>query len=385
MDVSWQKRVVSFLLSFPYNIIRFFYKRKFSIQARKILVIQWDYLGDIIVSTPALRALRNIYPLAEIYLLTSPENKSYINHFPFVNRILYIENPLHIGRRKFSIKNFLNCISKLRKEKYNLIIELTGRLPNQIFLPFLRTDYSVGLDPANNFYFLNRRVFPNRKHQIERYLDVIKTLNKDTSNYHLELWNPVTEKDRVKVRELLLTKEIHNDFVIVHTTASWKPRQWPIDRWAEVVDFLLNSGKSVIFIGTSQEYQEIEEIREITKNKNSFNFAGLTSIRETIALMEKANFFIGSDSGPMHLAAIANLRSIVLFGPGDPIKWGYSSCKIIYKKPPCGPCPQFAFKNKCVKGLSVCKGLLAINSDEVIEECKKFLMDDDEEEKKWIT
>ena len=124
LDVSWQRRVVSFLLSFPYNIIRLFYKRKFSIQARKILVIQWDYLGDIIVSIPALRALRNIYPLAEIYLLTSPENKSYIDGFPFVNKILYIKNPLHIGRRRFALKDFFTCISKLRKEKIKTLCDM---------------------------------------------------------------------------------------------------------------------------------------------------------------------------------------------------------------------------------------------------------------------
>ena len=379
LDVSWQRKIISFLTAFPYRIARFFYKKKFPQQPKKILVIQWDYLGDIIVSTPALRTLRDIYSSAEIHLVTSPENKSYIDGFSFVNRMLYLKNPLHAGRGKFTLKDFFNCISKLRKEKYDFIIELTGRLPNQIFLPFLRTDYSVGLDPANNFYFLDRRVHSNRKHQTERYLDAVNAVNKNNSNCSLELWNPATEEDRLRINKLLQEKGIYNNFVIIHSTASWKPRQWPIERWKKVLNFLTDKGGNVVFIGATEEYNQIEQIRRLLKGKNNFNFAGLISVRETIALMEKADFFIGNDSGPMHLAAVAKLKAIVLFGPGDPIKWGYSFHKIIYKEPPCSPCPQFAFRDKCVKGLSICKGLLAITSDEVIEKCEEFLIDKKEE------
>lgn len=353
--------------------MHFYYKKKFPQTFSKVLIIQWDYLGDIIVSMPALRVLRNIYPSAEIHLLTSPENKSYIDTFTLMDKMLYLKNPLHIGRSKFVLKDILNCISKLRREKYDLIIELTGRFPNQIFLPFLRADYSLGLDTANNFYFLNRRVFSNRKHQIERCLDVVKALNKNTSNYHLELWNPVTEKDRLKVNKLLQEKGIYNKFVIIHSTASWKPKQWLIERWVEVLNYLLDKGKVIVFIGVSKEYGQIENLRKMLRNKNSFNFASLLDIREVIALMEKGEFFIGSDSGPMHLAAVAKIKAIVLFGPGDPIKWGYSFHKIIYKKPSCSPCPQFAFKDKCIKGLSACEGLREITSGEVIEECENIL------------
>ena len=70
MEVSWQRKIISFSTTFPYKILRFFYKKNIHQRFTKVLVIQWDYLGDIIVSMPALRALRNIYPSAEIHLLT---------------------------------------------------------------------------------------------------------------------------------------------------------------------------------------------------------------------------------------------------------------------------------------------------------------------------
>jgi len=375
-EISWQRKIMSFLISFPYRVIRVFCKRKVPIQLRKILVIQWDYLGDIVVSTPALKKLRQIYASSEIHLLTSPENESYISHLPFVNKILYVNNPLHIGRSKFAIKTFFRCVYILRREKYDLIVELTGRLPNQIFLLFLKTDYNIGLDPANNFYFLDRRVFSKRKPQVERYFDVIKAINNfaNINDYYLPLWNPVTDEERIKIYELLQARGIYNNYIVVHPTASWKPKQWPIERWAEVLNFLLDKKRSIVFIGVSQEYQQIEQIRKLLKNKNNFNFAGLVNVRQVIALMEKGELFIGSDSGPMHLAAVANIRGIVLFGPGDPVKWTHPLHTIIYKGPSCGPCPQFAFKNVCVEGLTTCKGLLAITPSEIIRECEKLLL-----------
>lgn len=375
MDVSWQRKFISFLLFFPFRL-KIITRKGIPKNVKSILLIQWDYLGDIILSTPAFSLLREIYPNTDIVLLTSPQNRGYIDNFPLVNRMFYFNNPLHFGRLKFSLKKLFELIKTISKKRYDLVIELTGRLPNQILLAFIKTNYVIGLDPANSCYLLDKRVISKSKNQLDVNLDVIKAITH--VNYHgFEpiLWNPCTQKDFEVVRNTLTSKGICcSDYIIMHTVASWKPKCWPIENWVEVIRYLLENNKTVILIGASNEYEGIEQIVSQLKNKNCFNLAGFFNIRQLIALMEKGALFIGNDSGPVHLAAVSKIRSIVLFGPSDPLRWGHKNHTIIYKKQNCSPCPQFAFKKNCIKDLSICKGLQEINPQDVINECKKLGM-----------
>ena len=376
-DISWQRKIVSAIVSiftFPLKLMR----RTFNLGlVKRILIIQWDYLGDIITSTPALAQLRKLCPAADISLLTSLENKLYIDRFPYVNNIIYLQNPLHIGRERLGIKKILKCIALLRKNSYDLVIELSGRLPNQLFLPFLRVKYRVGYDPAHNFCYLDKRVFSADKHQIFRNIDVINEMFLPRRfECSIDLWNPATDKTRLKVKEVLLEKNVlPNKYIIIHPSASWEPRKWPAEKWASVVNYLGTVNRFVLFVGAESEVNQIKNIQMHLKSNKYLNMAGLLSVPETIALMESAEFFIGSDSGPMHLAATARLKGIILFGPGDTNRWGYDLHTIIYRKQKCSPCPQFAFRNKCQKGFVTCKGLLNISADDVIDICKKILLE----------
>lgn len=375
MKLSWQKRLVSFIISLPFWF-KLFNRKKMPPIIGKILVIEWGYLGDTVVSTPMLKMLRHVFPLARIDLLTSAENKNYIENFPFTNRIFFIENPLHLGRQPFDMRNFYKCISSLPKEEYDLIIELSGRLTNQLFLFFMRGKFKIGQDPTGYFNYLDKRIQSQAPHQIEKNMDVIRAISTfHEKNDLANLWNPTTDEDRRKIEGFLRKEKIFDtNYVVLHAVSSWKPRQWPLERWAGVADFFAEKGWKPVFIGTSQESGDIEKIQKLMKKDDSINLTGQLTIRELIAFMEKAGLFIGSDSGPMHLASVAGLKGIVLFGPGDPEEWGYKTLhKIIYKKQACSPCPQFGFKKKCAKNFSVCTGLMAITLSDVIEKAKEIL------------
>ena len=376
MEVSWQRRFLSFLISIPCRI-KLFNRKAMPSRIEKVLVMQLDYLGDIVVSTPALKALRNILPTAFIDLLTSSENKNYIENFPFVNRIFYIKNPLHLGRSAAHCRDFYKLISDLPKEKYDLIIELSGKLTNQLLLFFVKAKYKIGQDPTGDFYYLDRQIRSKAYHQIDRNLDAVRTVSPFQGNEGAPRpWNPATDEDRKMVGELLKKEMILNmRYIVMHIAASWKQKQWPAERWAQVADFFAENNKKVIFIGNFQENQYIKEAQMFMRSRKSLNLAGRLSMGETLALMERSELFVGNDSGPMHLAAVVNLKGIVIFGPGDVERWGYPALhNIIYHKVKCSPCPQFAFRKKCIKNLMVCKGLMEITVHEVIETCKKALL-----------
>jgi len=171
----------------------------------------------------------------------------------------------------------------------------------------------------------------------------------------------------------LIKRNIHKEYVVIHPVASWGPREWPSKNWKIIAQYLIDQGLAVIFVGTQSEFKRIEEINEGLDPRNSFNFAGVFNIVQLIAFMKKAAFFMGTDSGPMHIAAISNLKSMILFGPGDPQKWSYQKHTIIYKKPGCGPCAQLAYRSLCAEGLKTCKGLVEITPQEVIERIEDIL------------
>ena len=137
MDISWERKFISVSVSLI-SLPRIFFKRDFPILLKKILIIEWGYLGDTIVATPAIRNIRINFPTAEISLLTNPENKEYTDTIDFVDKIIYINNPFQLGRKKFSIKSILHSIKMLRSQHYDLVIEFSGRLTAQFFLFFIR-------------------------------------------------------------------------------------------------------------------------------------------------------------------------------------------------------------------------------------------------------
>lgn len=372
-EISWQKIVVSAFMSSPF-LLKAFQRKTIPNIVEKILVVQWDCLGDIITSTPALKALRIIYPDADIELLTSCRNASYLEGFPYVSSIVFIENPLHAGRSIDKPSFYFDHIRHLRQKEYDIIVELTGRLPNQIFLPFLKTKFAIGLDPAGTFFYLDKQVTTSHGHQIERDLNIIRLIG-ELKGKNFSLWNPVTEKDRSSTDGLMEKFGISvNNYAIIHPTSSWKPKRWDARRWARVADAMMESNKRAVFIGIGEEQEHIKIIMDMMEYKDAISLVGNLNIRQVAALMEKAGLFIGNDSGPMHLAAAVGLKGVVLFGPGNPERWGYPEIHtIIHKKPECGPCPQFAFRDRCSKGFEVCKGLDDIPYDEVIEACKKYV------------
>ncbi|MFA5316007.1 MAG: glycosyltransferase family 9 protein [Dehalococcoidales bacterium] len=377
MNIVDKKKILSFIYFLPFLILKKIFQKKWPKTIKKILVIQWDYLGDIILSTPALNLLKETYKSSEIHLLTSSGNQMYINNYPFVEKIIYINNPLHLGRVRFNLKNIVNSIIELRKESYDLIIELSGSLPNQIFLPFLRGKYFIGKDPTRCTFVLDRSLISSfKKKQIEENVDLIKL----AANIEFgecgqsPLWDPTNDYDLFEINELKSRYVAGNEFVILHVAVSWAPRRWPLEKWVEVAEYLANSGYHIVFIGSRDDSDIIERIRKLMSGTNSVNLAGKTDIRQLILLMKNAQLFIGVDSGPMHLAAVAKLKGVVLFGPADPSKWSHPDLhSIVCKYPFCCPCPQLPTKDVCEKGFKTCKGLSAISSGEVIIECKKLL------------
>jgi ADP-heptose:LPS heptosyltransferase len=148
--------------------------------------------------------------------------------------------------------------------------------------------------------------------------------------------------------------------IIVHAAASLPAKQWPLERFAEVMKILKQKYKArFVYTGAQGDatlYNEIEGMGPF----DGLNLCGITNLRENISVYRAANLFFGVDSGPMHIAAAVNVSVVALFGPTDERKWGPwgAGHTVITKRMSCSPCkPHKCKNNECMKKITAAEVL----------------------------
>lgn len=342
-------------------------------QIGKILVIRLDDIGDVILATPVLRNLKESFPDATIDLMVKSSTQDVVVNNPWVNRIWTLE-PFWMRTAKPSgPMRWLLLIRQLRKEGYDLVLELRGN-PFNLILAFLSgSRHRVGYG-AQGLGFLLTAVVPydnNARHEIDRNLDVLRGLGLPVRSKKPEFFIPDTAA-RLTERFLKACRVSDDDLLVcIHPGAPWLPKRWPKERFAAVAEALIGKyGSKIVLIGNADEMRLCSAVRDqITLgNRNHVVVAaGITNLHGTAALIKRAVLFIGNDSGPMHMAHAFETNTVALFGPQSPAFFGplQNRAVAIFKKVECSPCFQKIDKG-CPRGLSCCEGLLNITPEDVL-------------------
>ena len=331
---------------------------------RKILIVRIDGLGDIVMSTPAFRALRNIFCDSYITLLSANWSKALVEVMPIFDEIIYFDAPWLVKRKRKKIRRIVGIIRKLRKENFDLFIDLRGDFRNNILMFFCKAKYRVGFH-ITGCHFLLTHVVPcdENHHPVKMALSLVEYLNQENKEkYKMSLW--VKEEDRKATAELL-RKEGTNDIsgdklvIVIHPAARWRGRQWTMEGYAEIADRLIEEYQAkVIFTGSPNEIKFTLDIANLMKNK-SIVATGKTTLRQFLCLLERSHLFIGIDSGPMHMATAMGTKVIALFGAARSEAVGpYGKEHIVITKQDnflCSPCAQVVCKrpnNSCMKAIT---------------------------------
>ncbi|MFH1226493.1 MAG: glycosyltransferase family 9 protein, partial [Planctomycetota bacterium] len=206
----------------------------------------------------------------------------------------------------------------------------------------------VGLDTDMHALLMNIRVPDSafrKRHFLERALDAVKAIGADTDNRQTEVW--ITDADRKFAQELLAKNiDLNNKLLIgIHAGANpWSlvRQSWPPERFAAVSDVLADKyGAKIIFTGGHSEIPLIEQVASLMRNK-PFIAAGLTTLKQAAALMERCHLFISNDTGPMHMAVAMKTPTIGIFGPGNWLAMGTyapeTNFVMVRKDIDCWPC-----------------------------------------------
>ena len=269
----------------------------------RILIIHTAFIGDIVLSTPLIKKLRDTYPKAEITYLTTPVGASILRNNPHLNHIIeYDKRGEHKG-----IKGFWAIAKKLKMEAYNLVIT-PHRYLRSTFLTFLTgAPIRRGYDSAAASFLYNERVhYDKSKHEVEKLLSFVP--KDEGKRYEIEIFP--TELEVEKVDKLL--EKRREKVVVVAPGSKWFTKKWPLEYFNRVIKELeKREDTTVVVVGGKEEM-----FFNMPLANTTIDLRGKTTLLELAEVIRRADIVLTNDSSPIHIAsAFPNVRILALFGP----------------------------------------------------------------------
>jgi lipopolysaccharide heptosyltransferase I len=339
----------------------------------RILIIKPSSLGDIIHSLPVAVALRRIYPESYIAWLVFDRFADILAGNTYIDKIIVWE------RKNTSISYLAGLVTRLRSEKFDLVIDLQGLARTAIVSVLTGAKTKLGVPGMKELSFLLVKEigrFDKTEHAVDRNLRVVEHLMNDTKlNDRANLIKfPVmtTADDESFVNRLLAEhNQPYKAIAGILPAAGIPQKMWPAENFARVCDYLVtNHGMLVVLLGSKSDHAASDKICSLMKTTNHINMCGKTTLKQLAVILSKCKLVIGNDTGPLHLAAGLGIPVIGFYGPSNPDQLrSYSANSVyFYKKTECSPCginPRCK-TNKC---------LTSITTDEIIDCIRtKFLV-----------
>lgn len=336
----------------------------------RILIRSTNWIGDALMTTPAIQAIRFNFPLARISILARPWVAPIYEHNPDIDHILIDETKV---RHKGPV-GLWHQSRQLRREKFDLAVLLPNSFESA-FLSFLaRVPVRAGYDTDGRKIFLTHAVrlkaAYKRYHQIDYYLKMVEKLGLRTFGRELRLIVSDVEKKRAQKR--FRDSGISSSKLLIGINpgaAFGTAKRWFPDRYVALARQLISTYDAYIAVFGSSGEKKLGERIAAQIGEHCVNLCGETTLREAIAAINICDLFVTNDSGLMHVAAALNVPQIAVFGSTDSVTTspGSSRSRIVQVPIACNPC----LKPECPEGHHLC--MKNITVDMVFEAVQQML------------
>ena len=312
----------------------------------RILVTQTGgWIGDMILLTPALRALKCAYPESYLALMARPLVADLMETCPYLDEVIIDTKGQGDGRAK----SLWQIVKQIRRGRFDLAVVLHPTSLRNALISFLaRVPLRIGSNVSGRGILLSQSCPDDTNlHEVARYLRVLQLINIDEPASDLEFWH--TDADRRVVHQLLSACNVlpEDRIIGINLGTTWRTKSWSLDRFADVIAGIQNRFEgAAVLTGSSSEIGLGKALQKMVKAK-VINLIGKTTVLQLGALIERCNLYLTCDSGPMHIAAAVGTPTIALFGPTAPERhrpYGKGH-HVIEKAVSCRPC----YKRKCLR------------------------------------
>lgn len=331
----------------------------------KVLIIRFSSIGDIVLTTPVVRCLKQQLPDVEVHYLTKASFRSVLAHNPYIDKLHYLEDDIN------------QTIAILKKEHYDYVIDLHHNLRTMRVKRALNVQtYSFPKLNVQKWLLTNLKlnVMPD-KSIVERYMETVKPLGVRNDNRGLDYFIP--ESANLKNTDIPMSHWA--GYVGCVIGGSMNTKKLPVEKWRE---FAEHCPYPLVLLGGPEDREEGEAIASIDKVR-IYNSCGKFNLNESAWLVQHARVVVSNDTGLMHVAAAYKKPIISLWGNTSPEMgmfpyYGSNNLKTVYepqsvifenKSISCHPCSKIGYK-KCPKGHFKCMNNL--NMKDLSEKVKNF-------------
>jgi lipopolysaccharide heptosyltransferase I len=348
---------------------------------QRILIIRLSAIGDVVRTLPALRALRSRFPSAYIAWVVEENAYTILQDHPDLDRVFLFK------RKKWteaigSVKNFLKTIKevraffkKIREEHFDMVLDFHGILKSGVISMLSSVPVRVGFSrhycKEGNHLFNNRHidVESTSLNRIERNLRFIRFLGIDADNHDPIV--PITDEDKNVIDTFLRDKGLvsHAPLIAIHPGTSRKTlyKRWDPVSYARVADQLIEHySAKIIWTWGPGELETVSSA--VAHMKRDSTIANRVSLRQLAELFRRCDLFLGSDSGPMHIASFVKTPVVVIYGPTDHLvnaPYEKNPHRVLRKDVSCNPCR--------IRDCARLTCMAAITPEEVIEAVAQLL------------
>jgi heptosyltransferase II len=328
---------------------------------KRVVVRGTNWVGDSVMTVPALRALRRVLPDANITLAIRPGAKGIFSEADFIDDVLVYER-----------KNAFSVVSQIREWKrrnFDLALLFQNAFEAAL-IPFLagvplRLGYATESRQALLTHPLSLPDWRSSRHEVFYYLYLVTALEQmlfassSICESEPDASIEISESRKVEARELLRAHGVGEGEAVVAIcpgSINSRAKRWPGERYAALADRLIESGRQVLLIGSRDEAEVSQEVASRMRNR-PIVLTGKTTLDQIVAVLATVDLVVTNDTGPAHIGAALGQPTIVIFGPTNPLTTRPFSpeAEILRHPPECAPCMlrDCPIDHRCMTAITV--------------------------------
>jgi heptosyltransferase-2 len=273
---------------------------------KKILVVQTAFIGDVILITPLIKAIKELYPLALLDVMVIPQTAGVLANNPNINEVILF------NKRENKLIAFIKTLFLLKNNKYDIAITPHSSVTTGLLLKYANIKMRIGYDRWSAAKYLTHKVpHPDGVHKTIKNLSLLSLLTSKKFSNQTELFpsKEMIEKADKIINEL---KERTNKLIAIAPGSVWFTKKWPTEYYKKLAEQLVENNFGIVLIGSKDE---TDICNEVLPKKNGLNLAGKLSLLESATIISQCNLMICNDSGALHIANAMQTDVFAFFGP----------------------------------------------------------------------
>ncbi len=273
----------------------------------KILLVQTAYLGDVILTTPLIRAIKQVFSQATLDVLVIPQTAGALANNPHIDQLILFD------KRRQKWPAFKDVLRILKARKYDLAISPHSSFTTGLLLKLSGIPQRVGFKRIPIRYFLTHQVtMPQADFTIEKYLALLQPFSKQSFSIQTELFP--SEADKELARQLMQKLDKGKPTIAIAPGSVWPTKRWPAKYYTQLTANL-KQPFNLVFIGSKEEQDLCQQLIDQAGAERAINLAGELTILQSAAVIANCDLLICNDSGALHMANAMQTDVFAFFGP----------------------------------------------------------------------